>query len=361
LIEATENGFHMAYDLPGLCYWLLTRQEELGRQGLDPHDRFPATASHAHRHGYLERPIVDEWLGVLGRVVQCTWPGVHLQQHTFCMRVSHDVDHPSRYGFRRTLPALLSLANDLLQGKHFTNGQHIPWNAIAARKTLHARDPYNTFAWLMDTSEAHGLRSAFYFQCGRTHPSKDVRYEPEAPAIRALLRQIHARGHEIGLHPSYGSYCDAARIAAETQRLLRVCAAEGITQPSWGGRMHYLRWRQPETLRALAAAGLAYDGTLGYADRVGFRCGTCHEYPAFDPQQMEALPIRIRPLIAMETSLFSKEYMGISAPDKVREILTSIKATCRAVAGQFTLLWHNSKLDTPSMKILYRQILGSHA
>src|SRR5690554_3617036 len=74
LIEINENGVVIHYDILGLTYWMLARLEEVRRKDLDDHQRFPATSSHAFKHDYLERPIVDEWLHILGQVIQRLWP-----------------------------------------------------------------------------------------------------------------------------------------------------------------------------------------------------------------------------------------------------------------------------------------------
>src|SRR5690606_15527740 len=74
LIGIDDNAAVIHYDILGLTYWMLTRLEEVGRIDLDNHQRFPATSSHAYQHGYLERPIVDEWLNILGQIVQRIWP-----------------------------------------------------------------------------------------------------------------------------------------------------------------------------------------------------------------------------------------------------------------------------------------------
>src|SRR5690606_19318473 len=100
LISTTDNGWHIGYDILGLVYWMLNRIEEIGRTDLDRHGRFPATASHAYKHDYLERPVVDEWLHVLGQVMRKTWPEIELKHHAFSMKVSHDVDSPSLYSFK---------------------------------------------------------------------------------------------------------------------------------------------------------------------------------------------------------------------------------------------------------------------
>lgn len=356
LIEPTAQGWRIHYDILGLTYWMLSRQEEVGRTDLDAHGRFPATSCHGFKHGYLERPIVDEWLHILGQVITRTWPGLQFKQHSFSMKVSHDVDAPSRYGFASAKGLLRSMAGDVLKRGDIQSALRAPWIRLNTRDALHPSDSFNTFEWIMDMSDRHGLTSAFYFICGRTS-NMDAAYEPEHPAIRALMRRIHQRGHEVGLHPSYGSYQKPEIIAAEAQRLRRVAAEDGITQPEWGGRMHYLRWEQPTTLRAWADAGMDYDSTLSYADLPGFRCGTCFEYPAFDPVQGEILNVRVRPLIAMECTVMAPRYMGLGTGDAAHAKFSQLKDACCAVDGCFTLLWHNSQFETTAERDLYEAVL----
>ena len=356
LIEQTAQGWHIHYDILGLTYWMLSRQEEVGRTDLDAHGRFPATSCHAFKHGYLERPIVDEWLYILGQVITRTWPGLQLKQHSFSMKVSHDVDAPSRYGFASAKGLLRSMAGDVLKRRDIQSALRAPWIRLNTRDALHPADSFNTFEWIMDLSDRHGLTSAFYFICGRSS-HMDAAYEPEHPAIRALMRRMHERGHEIGLHPSYGSYQKPEIIATEAQRLRRVAAEEGITQSEWGGRMHFLRWEQPTTLRAWADAGMNYDSTLSYADLPGFRCGTCFEYPAFDPVQSEILNVRVRPLIAMECTVMAPRYMGLGTGEAAYAKFSQLKDACRAVNGCFTLLWHNSQFEKEAERGLYEAVL----
>lgn len=352
LIETLERGAKIHYDILGLIYWMLTRLEEVGRADLDKHLRFPATSSHAYQHDYLDRPLVDEWLIILGQVIQRVWPGVELKQHEFRIKVSHDVDRPSRYGFRPLRQLVRAMVGDLLIYRNLKGALVAPWIRFSTRHNLHAADSFNTFEWIMDVSEANNLKSAFYFICGRTHPLYDADYEPEHPSIRKLMRRIHDRGHEIGLHPSYGTFQSPEQIRLEATRLKRVCEEEGIHQQEWGGRMHYLRWEQPLTLRGWSGAGMNYDSTLGYADRPGFRCGTCHEYRAFDPVAQETLCLRVRPLIAMEGTFLSSKYLSLESGEAVIK-LTQLKAACERVGGQFTLLWHNSELYSEELKNLY--------
>lgn len=357
LITLSKNGTHVAFDILGLTYWMLSRHEEVGRTDLDEHGRFPATSSHAYKHDYLERPVVDEWLHILGQVIQRTWPGIQLKHHSFTMKVSHDVDEPSRYGFRN-IPALVrAMAGDVIKRKDFRSAMLAPWVRMATRTKLHFADPANTFDWIMNLSEKNGLQSAFYFICGHTDPH-DADYQLEHPAIRFLMRRIHERGHEIGLHPSYGSYQKPQLIRQEADRLRKVCKEEGIAQTEWGGRMHYLRWQQPTTLRAWADAGMSYDSSLCYADRPGFRCGTCFEYPGYDSVAQEALNLRVRPLVAMECTVIAPRYMGLGIGHESLDKFLKLKNTCRLFGGCFTLLWHNSQFEDDFKRSLYGEVIS---
>lgn len=357
LIEKTPSGFSIHYDILGLTYWMLSRQEEVGRTDLDDHQRFPATSSHAFKHGYLERPLVDEWLQILGQVVKRNWPTLELRTHVFGVSLSHDVDEPSRYAFCSPLRFVKAMAGDALRYRNFNSALKAPWARLRSKNKLHHADPANTFEWIMDVSEQYGLKSAFYFICGRTDRSKDASYEPEHLAIRGLMKRIHARGHEIGLHPSYGTFKHSSSLIKEAERLRKICAEEGIAQLNWGGRMHYLRWETPTTLQGWEEAGFTYETTLGYADLPGFRCGTCFEYPAFDPVAGRPLRLRIRPLIAMESTVIAKRYLGLGTGEGAFRKFSNLIEACRAVGGNFTLLWHNSQFEVKSKRELYEKIL----
>ncbi|NUN07379.1 MAG: hypothetical protein HUU57_16670, partial [Bdellovibrio sp.] len=320
---------------------------------LDSHGRFSAKSSHAYKNGYLERPIVDEWLDILRQIICKNWPMLIVVEHQFSIKVSHDVDTPSMYGFKSWPMIARMMVSHLIKRRDMRSFFVAPYIRATSGSELSFRDKYNTFDWLMDQSEVRGLTSAFYFICGRTDKTKDADYELEHPAIRDLLRRIHERGHEIGLHPSYGSYKNSAILSSEARHLISVCREEGIVQQSWGGRMHYLRWEQPTTLNAWADAGMAYDSTLGYADHPGFRCGTCFEYPAYDPVEQCSVNLRVRPLIVMEGSVISSSYLGLGTSVLAYDKIATLKDRCRKVNGCFTLLWHNSYLDGENLKNLY--------
>lgn len=359
LITQRERSVVVRYDLPRMLAWVLSRAEEVGCSNTDEFGRFPVTAAHAYRHSYLERPVVDEWLSVVRVLVSSLLPAVRLVDNRFTIALSHDVDQPARYAFRQARGLLAAMAGDVVRRRVWKDMFAVPAVRMAARRTISAKDPYNTFHWIMSESERRSLASAFYFICGNTSPSMDADYDVEHPAIRDLIRQMHARGHEIGLHPSFGSYLKPETIANEARRLHEVCAQEGVRQDRWGGRMHFLRWVTPTTAHGWELAGMHYDSTLGFAEQPGFRCGTCYEYPMFDPVAGREMRVRARPLIAMDVSVTSDQYLGLGSGECAFRTLKSMKDACRQVGGTFTLLWHNSELVTESLRNLYLAVLDA--
>jgi peptidoglycan/xylan/chitin deacetylase (PgdA/CDA1 family) len=207
------------------------------------------------------------------------------------------------------------------------------------------RDPFDTFDLLMDESERRGLRATFFFLADSSI------YSLDDPRIRKLLKRIHIRGHELGLHGGYETFRDPARLKAEFERLVTVCAEEGIRQHDWGGRQHFLRWENPTTWRAYEEAGLAYDATLGYSARPGFRAGTCREYPVFDLSSRRELRLRERPLVLMDTPTLDR----IDDPETA---IRRLRDECEAVRGDFTVLWHNNWLVTARQRRLLQAALG---
>jgi hypothetical protein len=358
ITHATE-GWWLRYDVIHLMFHMFCRSEEIYHSSPDNHGRFPAAAANAVSAEYLHRPVVDEWMHLLRQLTTLTWPGTKLVALDFTLQVSHDVDFPSRYALCSFRSYARAVAVDIVRHRRIVDVVRSPiWRARGAF-SLHPSDPANTFDWIMDVSEQHGLRSAFYFICGCTAPRFDAGYDITQPAMAELLLKIHNRGHEIGLHPSYGTYLSPELLNWEAEQLRSVCASLAINQASWGGRMHFLRWSQPDTLRWLAEAGLSYDATMTYADRAGFRCGTCIEYPAFDPVKCEILPVTVRPLVAMECSIMDTAYMGLGTGAAAYEEFVRLKHACRAVGGTFSLLWHNTELNTPALKDLYRSVLNA--
>ncbi|MFB6164762.1 MAG: polysaccharide deacetylase family protein [Haloarculaceae archaeon] len=261
--------------------------------------------------------------------------------HTFSLCLTHDVDRPYK-----TYQSL--------------------YYALAERDPDHLRplvtgaNPYWQFEDVMALERELGVRSAFYFlseqRLFRDRPIREWfslehwklfagRYDVDDPRIVDVMRRLDAGGWEVGLHGSYESYRDPARLAAEKDR---VEAALG--QDVTGGRQHYLNLEVPETWQHQAAAGLAYDSSLGSSTTYGFE----HGYDVLRPLETEDFVVF--PLTLMENAL----------PDP-GEHFERAWAACEQLLEEaaendavMTVLWHPNKFserDYPGMREIYRRLI----
>jgi hypothetical protein len=337
-LRRVDEGLRLSADLVGGAFLLLSRLEEALPGPRDAHGRLPARASVAHREGFLDRPVVDEYAEVLARILVRLWPRLGRTRPEYRLVLSHDVDLP----FCRDRTPRRAVGDVVTRRDPGLAGRRLAARLRPARVD-EASDVCCTFERIMDAAEAAGVRSAFYFLCGGRGEPRNGSYALDEPRVRRVMRRIADRGHEIGLHPSYSTHDDPEATLAEFSRLREACARLGIDQGRWGGRQHYLRWSNPTTWRNWAGAGLDYDSTLTFADEPGFRCGTCRPYPAFDLVAREELPLVERPLVVMDGTLF--DYRRLT-PDQAVDAISHLAGRCRRVGGEFTLLWHNDRLIT---------------
>ncbi len=339
-----EQAYHIAsggasvdfpYDLVSLTYFSLSRLEEWKSLNTDDKGRYRSEASLAARLGYLERPVVDEWADVLRRCIEAR--GHKWSNHgerNMKLFATHDMDRLLRYwGADLPLQVLAPMRR-----------RDIPGTLERARAALRSRadwraDPLHVGTTrLMESAEAFSLDSAFFFMTAR--PSRqDVGYDLALPPSKQILAEIRDRGHSIGFHAGYHTLDSPKLFAEEAGRFF-----EAVGDGSFGGRQHHLRFRVPETWRMWEASGFAYDSTLAYADRPGFRASTAFPFQVFDVERDRRMDLEEIPLIVMEVSLLSSRYMGLSHPDALSLVKTLAKR-CANVGGVFTYLWHNTSFD----------------
>jgi peptidoglycan/xylan/chitin deacetylase (PgdA/CDA1 family) len=356
----SDGKIELGLDIFGSSFFMLTRYEEVVKNNRDAIDRFPLTASLAEQAGFLDRPIVNEYVEILWACLKLICPHLKRKQHQFATLVSHDLDEPFLFAGTGVPRLLQRCAGDLLRRKSLAlMADTLSGWAKVMMGDLTA-DPYNTFDLIMDISEENNLTSAFYFITDHTAGSIDGLYNLNQPSIRQLMRRIHDRGHEIGLHTSYHTYQDPHQTKKEFQILRRACEAEGIEQSTWGGRQHCLRWETPTTFQNWDAAGLDYDSTLTYAEKIGFRTGTCYQYPVFDLVNKKQLKLQERPLCVMDVTVTRSTYMGLDIDSGAAlAAMQIIKDRCKLFNGLFTILWHNIGFVRAKELNLYRQIVAN--
>jgi hypothetical protein len=358
LVELDGRGARLCVDVFGSAFAMLTRYEEAIPGERDSYQRYPAATALAVREGFLHTPIVDAYVELLWAALHRLWPRLARRPREYRVLLTHDVDDPlSTLGRSRRLLAR-HLVGDLVRRRDIGLLLRRARALNDARHGRLDRDPHNTFDLLMQVSERHGLRSAFYFLSNSDVDPNGGPFDLiDHPWVGRLMGRVHRRGHEVGYHAGFGTFRDAAWTAEEFRRLREVAEREGVRQDEWGGRQHYLQWANPDTWRNWADAGLDYDCTLAFSEDVGFRTGTCHEYPVFDLLARKPLPLRERPFQVMDVTLYG--YLG-QTPDAAHGAVLEIARACRRFSGTLGMLWHNDEvLRTASQQRWYMSLVAS--
>lgn len=346
----------LGLDIFGSAFFMLSRYEEVVKKDRDCFDRFPASASLAYQEGFLDRPIINEYMEILWVAIKYLWPWMERKKREPMTFVSADIDLPYSCGNKSLYKLIRQVAKDVLKNSNFSQGFKSIASYFQSKSGNYNFDAYYPyFHWMMNLNEKYGNVISFYFIVNHSSRKMDGCYSLDEPIIRTLMRCIQMRGHEIGLHPSFNTYLSCEQIQFELNNLQIVMNDEGIKQKIIGARQHYLRWKTPTTAACLDYAGVSYDSTLSFADNAGFRCGVCYEYSFYNVVERKKLKLKERPLIVMEQSVFG--YMGCSYGDDGLAVIKLLKERCYQFDGDFTLLWHNNQFPSKESMNFYETII----
>lgn len=344
-------------DMFAASFFMLTRWEEYVNKARDQHDRFPATESVAHKQGFLNRPIVNEYAEQLKKRLQELDSELKFKTHCPTVFVSCDVDQPFDCTVENMKNLIRTTAGDLIKRRSIKEFAKRVRRYIFNKFENYTYDVNYTFDWYMDVCEKAGIKVAFYF-IPTSKETQNGCYELQDAKIQKLLKRIDSRGHEIGVHGSYQTYQDKEKAKLQKNMLDDVLSNLGTSQKVVGNRQHYLRWESSMTPSVLEYAGFEYDTTGSYADRPGFRYGVCYEFSMFDVLNRKKLHIKQRPLIVMECTVIDDVYMGLGNSKEALQIMKDLKQKCFEYNGNFSFLWHNSHFATKEDRDIFEDLLN---
>ena len=338
-------------DIVASSFFLLSRYEELvSADKVDIHGRFSATDSLPWRAGFLDRPIVDEYGGLLRSWLRTAGINIPEPPQEFSrVYLTHDVDALGLYRSARSFAG--GVYRSLRGGG--VGLRSVLWSAIDVRN-----DPAYTFPWLLRENARVPYAQKIFFFKSEPYPLGGYDrpyYNIGGRDARRLLADVLDDGCSVGLHSSYRSFREPHRIADEARRLARVVCRD-VSQH----RSHYLTILPPTDGHYYVDAGITDDFTIGYAQVSGFRLGTCRRVSWIDPKTMQIVPIDVHPLTMMDVSLSNAAYMNLSFDEAYRYAYKLMSEVHRH-NGELVLLWHNTSLlanDNNYHTALYSRIIS---
>lgn len=324
---------HVNFDMLTVSFLLLSRFEETLTEHRDKFKRFCYQDSLCCKYELSDIPIVDEYAMLLRKFVQENFPNFVATRREAKFIPTHDIDFLFR--FPSFAKAVKTIAGDLFKRKSL----RLSCKSLSAyMKSIRdfRRDPYVSAVYeLLKVSIENKIDSQFYFKPLRSKDF-DSTYNILSPKSRECIKYLQSQGAPVGLHGSFYSFADKVIFTIEKRRFETVCGLEVAAV-----RQHFLRFDVRKTPQVWQECGIRSDSTLGFPEREGFRCGTCHPYPLYDIENDCVLDVVEHPLIVMDTTLFQyRELTENEAFDSVRKLYDR----CVAVEGDFIMLWHNTTM-----------------
>ena len=344
-------------DLLASTYFLISRYEEMYRRSeRDSYGRFPGKSSLPYRAGFLHRPIIDEYGEALRQILLETGIAEHhnlrLEErpHTFSrVNLTHDLSRPYNYrGWRSFLRAWLKQKNSPLE---------------AARLSFSAdvEDDYFTFPkflkWDRNTCDSLGRDRSdifLFIRMPSRHPLDKPYYSLHSLYLRRILSIAAKHKVLLALQCSYAAGHQSELISKERHQF-----EKAFRQRPRGLRHNKLTSCEPEDLLQAYVSGFRNDYSMGYADVVGFRLGTCRPVKFINPNTRLLTELILHPLVLRDLTLSDQRYMALEQDEAERIAHDLIRTTAR-YNGELTLLWHNDLLSQkthPWHSVLYRSML----
>lgn len=323
-------------DLAVSALLTLSRWEEELITKRDRHGRVAAVSCASHRDGYLMRPIVDECGLALQQALEALLPNWKPMSRELRVNVSHDIDNIGLpFTFRTAVGHTLRRHKPSATLRDMCSW--LPGVNPAFLQAVHD---------VVSLSLERGIVPAVYWKGTRS----SIHYDPYHPKVKQMVGWLQKNKIELGVHPGYDTFRSPEKLRKE---ILTVREVLGV-QPA-GGRQDYLRWC-PDTWLDWENCGLGYDSSVGFADHIGFRAGTCFPYrPWLFTLNREAHLAEL-PLLIMDATMAG--YMKLTPEQSLQAIDTCVRR-CREVGGVFTLLWHNDGMYERFLGPLLPSILDS--
>lgn len=327
-LEYTKDTF----DIFASVFYHISRAEEWSLVKTDAHGRFiPETL--------WKMPLVDIWLAELKLMLSAKFRSLQFPERKFKFVSTIDVDNVYAYKAKPFYRQIGGALKDLKNLK-----------ARLATLISGAKDPFDEYDFQVGLSKKHNT-PLIYFFLYRNNTKYDRTVDPNHLEFIKLLHHLNKNSITIGLHPSYDSSVNPNLLEEEQKLLSKNSGTEVILS-----RQHFLRFNIKTTLKQLIKAGIKFDFTMGWSDKIGFRAATTLPFYYYDFETESELPLLAVPFAAMDGAYYEHERVSAtSAFEKLMEIAAMVKS----VNGLFITVTHDRSFSdaiAPGWKDLYLKL-----
>jgi len=314
----------LSIDVFGVVFWFISRYEECQFHGpYDEYDRFPSSASLINTLGLLDFPVVDHLLHEFSNLLKNK--GLDVFNSESNLEISFDIDNGTAYNEKGLLRNVLGFGKDLFL---------LRFKKIFQRSSVllgHSKDPFDHFEKILKVPQNSKSKNCIFFWIG-DYGKNDKGLHWKNLWIRKWIKEL-ANVIEIGIHPSFNSYGNAAQFSIELERLESI-TAQKISK----NRFHFLRFHLPESYQMLESKAIEEDYSMGYSDVFGYRAGTGLAFFWYDLKNERATNLKIHPFVMMDSLAYFK--LKLNAAEFLDEVKRFHSQATR-IGGKVHVIFHN--------------------
>jgi hypothetical protein len=328
-----ENGTIIFNDdiISSAFYFLSGWQEQIAPK--DKLNRFTYEVSIQKQLGIAYLPVVNYYFRLLAKSIEVAY-GIKLEnkihkEGSFVTCVTHDIDIWSK-AWRTDVKSAI---------RRFDFGTLIKIvGSLISERYLHS-----SFNIIKDFQSKYGFKSTYFFlpREGEYSGEKNADYDIKRSAYQSIIKSLVADGNEIGLHGGFTASFDANELKTDLAN---------INNPVVSNRFHYLMYDLNISTELIGTQGIKYDSTLGFNSIPGFRNGTSYPFFIYNYQTKESSQVIEIPLMIMDVSIFSLNYLNCQTAEKGFELIEPILSQVKKTGGCLVINWHNNYFSETAFK-----------
>ena len=294
----------------------------------DIHGRYPAKQSLLFQNGWLEIPIADKLIWLIGYCIDKK-PIDHFE-----IIPTADIDMAMRFGGRSLFIRTGSLIKDFFL-KPILILERL--NAVVSKK-----DPYQMDITTMPFLTSQKNHKIFVLNHRkRTDKNKQIQTEALGLELGRVKKIYGAKTEHWGMHPSWQDESNEL-VALREWQWEKAELEKHLEIPVLHSRLHFIHLRLPKSYQIIKQLGIVNDWSMGYPEAIGFRAGTSKPYLWYDLLEEKSTELFVHPFCIMDVTC--KNYLNLSH-ELSTEIGTTIKQTLEMMGGSFCFIFHNESIS----------------
>ncbi len=335
----TEGDF--PFDIFAATFYLLSRYEEYLPHQKDMYGRYAHENSLAYKEGFLNQPLINNWLNFFKEVLIRKFPSLTINDSSFTFLPTYDIDIAWSYKHKGWWRNVGGLMQSLVKGK---------WQLCKERINVwqgKQKDPYDSYGWLNQLHEQHKLKPYYFFLLAEKRGKYDKNISLRQKALQQLISD-HLIHYPVGIHPSWRSGDEHDLLKKEIDSLSAIAGNRVLSS-----RQHYIRFTLPQTFRRLIDTGIQFDFSMGYGSINGFRASVASSFYWYDLENEKQSALMLFPFCYMEANSFYEQ--KYTAQQALEEMLHYYKAV-QSVNGIFIMIWHNHFFGTDKLYAGWKEV-----